>query len=211
MALQLYSLEFDSVQTVFHTDPIHAPVSFSLQPGEWAVLYGPSGSGKTTLLRSALGFTESYRGTIRINGDELSPDSASLLREIGGYLPQQPYIGEGTVRDIIQDLITHQVEHQELEDMFPRLGLPAKIRTSRAERLSGGELQRLGLALLLCRRPQILFLDEPSSGLDPVSRNRLIAILKDRRVGGIITSHDQQLIDSIATRIIHISPQEAAE
>ena len=81
-------------------------------------------------------------------------------------------------------------------------------RDTAAERLSGGELQRLGLAVLLARRPQILFLDEPSSGLDDRSCMHLLELLKEQNIAGIFSSHDTRLLEQLADAAVELAPYE---
>ncbi|AFG38588.1 ATP-binding cassette domain-containing protein [Spirochaeta africana] len=209
MQFQFYSLELDSVQTAFAPDPpLHAPVQAELRPGKWLALRGPSGTGKTTLLRSALGFSEDYTGSIRMNGEPLQRHTAALLRSVSGYLPQRPYLGQGTTAEVCRDLLRTAVEHQRLEELFPRLGLSPGIRDTAAERLSGGELQRLGLALLLARRPQLLVLDEPTSGLDDGSCAQFLSLLDQMQIGGIFSSHDSRLLQ-LADHTVVLEPVAA--
>lgn len=208
MQFQFYSLTYDSVQIYLDNQPLHTPVSLHLEPGQWAALYGPSGCGKTTLLRAALGFTEMHHGSIQINNEPLNPAAAHQLRGCTGYLPQRPYLGDGSVQAVVADLLTCEQDYTACMNLLPQLGLPARIVTSSAQRLSGGELQRLGIAVLLSRRPQLLLLDEPSSGLDAASRHTLLELLHEYRIGGLIISHDTALLETMQAQRITIHAME---
>ncbi len=145
-----------------------------------------------------MGFNECVRGRISINDEDVNAGLINRLRKVCGYLPQRPYLGEGKVLGQINDLLPESGQVQTAIELCRDFGLPERTLQAPAERLSGGELQRLTLSLLLSREPQLLMLDEPSAALDGFSRKRLIDILQEHKIGGLMISHDEYLTEALA-------------
>ncbi|MGI8439555.1 MAG: ATP-binding cassette domain-containing protein [Thermoleophilaceae bacterium] len=165
---------------------ILAKTSLSLEPGELIALVGSSGSGKTTLLRALAGITRPSSGAVLVDGRPVS----SLRRDIG-YLPQNEIVHErlsvaealryaarlrmpaGTSRAEMDAAVAQALRDMELEKR-------ARIRI---ESLSGGERKRVGVGIELLSRPSLLFLDEPTTGLDPGIESRMMALLRGLATG----------------------------
>ena len=208
MKSPLRSLQFDELQAVYDGVALNQPISARVQPGRWLFIQGHSGYGKSSLLRAALGFNESIRGRILVNEKVLTPNSAKCLRANSGYLPQRPHLGEGTLELLARDLLPQADKLMpDAQRLSRELDLPERVWSTPAEMLSGGELQRATLSLLLCRQPEMLFLDEPSAALDGFSRRKLIDLLKKLNIGGVIVSHDEILVEELADETIEL--QEA--
>lgn len=164
-------IELQQVSRYFGTLPAVQEVSFSVKPGEIFGLVGPDGAGKTTLLRLITGIMEATDGTIIVLGETETEKVKAQL----GYVPQKfSLYGELTVRENIRLMgalygaKAEQVKRLSEEILaFTRL-LPFQNRL--ADQLSGGMKQKLALAAGLMHRPKVLFLDEPTTGVDPVSR-----------------------------------------
>ncbi|GAB6088703.1 hypothetical protein JCM12856_02960 [Spirochaeta dissipatitropha] len=186
------------------------PLTFTISQHESLCLSGPSGCGKSSLLRAALGFSESFTGNIHLNEENIHPATLKHLHSVSGYLPQRPDLGTGTLKQIIQDLLTEELQHRLTTDLLPRLGISAELLGHPAERLSGGERQRIGLAIVLTRRPQFLVLDEPSSGLDRKSRTALIKLLQEHETACLYSSHDLDFIREINCTEIQVPCRKAA-
>ncbi len=157
-------------------------ISFSLPQGGLAALVGPDGAGKTTLLRLLAGLMTADAGIVRVLGLDAAKDPQTIQSRIS-YLPQQFGLYEDlTVRenlDLYADL--HGVARKDRRSQYARLmrltGLdPFQQRL--AGQLSGGMKQKLGLACTLVRPPQLLLLDEPTVGVDPLSRRELWEIIR---------------------------------
>lgn len=173
-------------------DAILKSVSADLREGRLIALVGADGSGKTTLMRVMAGLLKPQKGTVRIFGEELYSKHLSQLQSFCGYMPQQ--FGLYTDLSVEENLTLYA-------DLFGLSDLDRKERfvellsmtgltdfTARpAGKLSGGMKQKLGLACALLNRPKILLLDEPSVGVDPLSRRELWAILKKNVQSGAMT------------------------
>jgi len=165
---------------------ILAKTSLSLDPGELVALVGSSGSGKTTLLRALAGITRPSSGAVLVDGRPVS----SLRRDIG-YLPQDEIVHDRlsvvealryaarlrmparTSRAEMNEAVAQALRDMELEKR-------ARIRI---ESLSGGERKRVGVGIELLSRPNLLFLDEPTTGLDPGIESRMMALLRGLATG----------------------------
>lgn len=178
-------------------------VDLTARRGEVTVIIGPNGAGKTTTLGCAQGLIRPSAGTVSLLGQDPYRAGAELRARVGvmlqdGGLPQ-------SVKPLA--LLRHIAAlHQRpwpLEDLIERLDLGGFLSTS-VRRLSGGQKQRIAMAAALIGNPELVFLDEPSAGLDPQSRQLvfdLIAELRSRGTGIVLTTHlleeAQQLADSV--------------
>ncbi|MGD0432719.1 MAG: ATP-binding cassette domain-containing protein [Acetobacteraceae bacterium] len=185
-ALQLPALKLDAVRKSFRRETGETVlaldnISFSIGKGGLAALAGPDGAGKTTLLRLLAGLMKADGGTVSVLGIDAAKDPQAIQSRIS-YMPQQFGLYDDlTVQenlDLYADL--HAVTASEKRTQYPRLmemtGLdPFKARL--AGQLSGGMKQKLGLACTLVRPPELLLLDEPTVGVDPLSRRELWEII----------------------------------
>ena len=165
--------------------PALAGVSFALRPGVVTGLIGPDGAGKTTLMRLAAGLLAPDSGAIQVLGLDATRDALAVQSALG-YMPQRFGLYEDlTVQenlDLYADLQgVPRVERAERYAELMRMTGLAPFTRRLAGRLSGGMKQKLGLACTLVRAPRLLLLDEPTVGVDPVSRRELWAII-DRLV-----------------------------
>ncbi|MEC7255912.1 MAG: ABC transporter ATP-binding protein [Candidatus Thermoplasmatota archaeon] len=170
-------------------------LNFSLNKGEIMGLVGPNGAGKTTLLRILAGVMPIDEGQIKINDLELSKSGDAVdtqLRTLIGHMPEQVrWSGSTTVYRTIEDFANMRQSPTSTEKLLKLVGLSTKSNASLDE-LSQGMRQRLSLAIAMMGAPQILLLDEPFNGLDPVaakSVEKMIKQLTKRGVSIIISSH----------------------
>ncbi len=156
-------------------------VSLTVEHGALTALVGPDGAGKTTLIRLAAGLMRADEGEVRVLGIDVSADPQQVQERIG-YMPQRFGLYEDlTVQenlDLYADL--HGVSSEQRRERYPRLmemtGL-GRFTDRLAGKLSGGMKQKLGLACTLVRSPELLLLDEPTVGVDPLSRRELWEII----------------------------------
>ncbi len=178
-------------------------VDFTARRGEVTVLLGPNGAGKTTTLSCAQGLIRPSQGSVQLLGEDPFRAGAQLRARVGvmlqdGGLPQsqQP-------RVLLQHVARLHQNPWPLEDLVERLDM-ADFLSTNIRRLSGGQKQRVALAASLIGRPEVVFLDEPSAGLDPQSRQMvfdLVQHLREQGLGIILTTHlleeAQKLADSV--------------
>ena len=185
--------------------------SLTVYEGEKVAIRGPSGRGKTTVLRSILGFVVPARGSIQIMGQRVDPNSIWSLRTLIGYVPQEPELGNGSVRAWLERPFTFKankdIKHNldKIPELFRLLLLPLDLLDKDVQVLSGGEKQRVAIITALLLERPILLLDEPTSALDDMSKKRLAGFLSTRNnLTVLVVSHDSSII-SIADRIITLN------
>lgn len=186
--------------------PALKDVSFEVNPNEIFALIGPNGAGKTTLIKILLGLVHATSGKASILG---SPCYDHSIRQYIGYLPERIHYPLSLTPDSFLSLVgkLSGLMGSELtkrkECVIELLGMKERINTP-MRKFSKGMLQRVGIAQALLDNPQILFLDEPSDGLDPVGRKELRNHLKKLRDSGktiFINSHLLSEIELVADRV----------
>jgi ABC-2 type transport system ATP-binding protein len=163
-------------------------LDLSIRPGELFGLVGPDGAGKTTTLRLLAGLLDITSGSARVAGHDLARQAEAVKRKIGYMAQQFSLYGELSVLENLSFFSElYDVEVAELQGRTERLlafaGL-TEFQDRRAAHLSGGMQKKLALACTLIHRPEILLLDEPTTGVDPVSRREFWDILTDLYLGG---------------------------
>ena len=171
-------------------------VSLQVQPGELTALVGPDGAGKTTLLRMMAGLLKPDGGTLRVLGIDVTQDPQAVQDRIS-YMPQRFGLYEDlSVQENLElyaDLhgVPHEVRRKRFARMLEMTDM-ARFTSRLAGKLSGGMKQKLGLACTLVRSPALLLLDEPSVGVDPLSRRELWKIVQqlveDERLSVIVST-----------------------
>jgi ABC-2 type transport system ATP-binding protein len=167
-----------------------AGVGFELRAGSVTGLLGPSGCGKTSLIRAIVGVQQRVRGELRVLGE---PAGAPVLRARVGYLTQAPSIyADLTVRENMDYFARVQNGGRaRIGELLDRVGLAAQCDQLVAT-LSGGERARASLATVLLGEPELLILDEPTVGLDPLLRRSLWELFGELAAGGatlLVSSH----------------------
>ena len=162
--------------------------SLWVEPGGVAALQGPSGCGKSTLLRVMATLVECDSGQVLLGGVDAREIPPRVFRTRVAYVPQQPPMLEGTVATNIATgpaLRGVTLTPDALASLLERVGLPASLLEREARELSGGERQRLALARALANEPEVLLLDEPTAALDPVSAERILALVRSLAKSGL--------------------------
>ena len=178
--------------------------SFRVDAGEVVALLGPNGAGKTTTVETLEGYRRPAAGRVRVLGLDPVADAAALRPRVGVML-QSGGIYPGIRPDEALRLFAAYYDSPaDPEALLDRVGLRAVARST-WRRLSGGEQQRLSLALALVGRPEVAFLDEPTAGVDPGGRQvvrRLIAELRDQGVAVLLTTHELEEAERSADRVV---------
>src|SRR5688572_1790930 len=166
-------------------------VSLVAGRGEVTALLGANGAGKTTTIECAQGLQRRTGGTITLLGQDPGNAGADLRSRVGVMLQEGGLPPSTRPLPLLRHIAGMYRNPRPLDELVDRLGIDAFSRTT-VRRLSGGQKQRLALAAALIGRPEVLFLDEPSAGLDPQSRQlvfELIGELRDSGMGIILTTH----------------------
>ena len=182
-------------------------VSVAFSKGECIALLGPNGSGKTTLIKSLLGMVVPDSGSIHFN-NELISDKWMYRNQIG-YMPQIGRYPENMtiahVIDMMKDIRKESVKQHD-EDLVKSFGLK-NIMNKKMRTLSGGTTQKVSAALAFMFNPDVLILDEPTAGLDPLSSEKLKhKIIKEKQNGKLvlITSHVLSELDDLITEVFYM-------
>ncbi|MBC8026797.1 MAG: ABC transporter ATP-binding protein [Steroidobacteraceae bacterium] len=186
-------------------------LSFSVQPGEVLGFLGPNGAGKSTTMRMIAGFITPTSGSASICGHDIASNPLAAKAALG-YLPEgAPTYGEMTVGgflDFAADLraLTGERRRQRLDYVIARLELDQVYEQS-IETLSKGFKRRVGLAQAIVHDPQVLILDEPTDGLDPVQKHQVRTLIseiaKEKTI--VISTHILEEVDAVCTRAIIIA------
>ena len=179
-------------------------ISFNLMEGEVLAILGPNGAGKTTTVEMLEGLRRPDSGTIEYFEEKLPPSSDRVKEEIGVQLQSSSFFEYLSVKetlDLFRGLYTKGISSDEL---IKEVSLDEKKKTY-TKNLSGGQLQRLAVAVSLVNDPKVIFLDEPTTGLDPQARRMLwetVLNLKKKQKTIILTTHYMEEAEHLADRII---------
>jgi len=173
-------------------------MSFSVEGGKIIGLLGPNGAGKTTTFLMMIGFIAADSGKILFHGEDISRFPFYRRARLGiGYLPQEPSVfARATVEenlDLVLEREGRTAHQRKLREEIMRDFNLDKLRTRRAGSLSAGERRRLEIARCLATAPSFILLDEPFSGIDPISIADLqehVTSLRERNIGLVITDHN---------------------
>lgn len=189
-------IQFDQVSVTGHNKTILSNLSFTLFPGEHAVLCGKSGSGKSSVLKTLLGLNTVSSGTVYFQEKPLTPSSVQTIRNCAVYIGQEPMLGAEYVREALLlpfQYKTHRDYHPteaQLIEVLDRLQLPTSILNRVSSRISGGEKQRVALARGLLLGKQLYLLDEVTSALDTESKRVVLDVFSDTHFTVLSVTHD---------------------
>jgi ABC-2 type transport system ATP-binding protein len=168
-----------------------AGVSFDVQQGEIFALLGPNGAGKTTTVEILEGLRHADGGAATVAGVDVTKDPAGVKERIGVQLQSSAFPENFLAREIVDLFALFYRKKVDALALLRAVGLEDKA-TQRSEKLSGGQRQRLSIAVAMVNEPQVLFLDEPTTGLDPQARRNLWELIRDIRARGttvFLTTH----------------------
>jgi ABC-2 type transport system ATP-binding protein len=178
-------------------------VSFSVEEGEVFGLLGPNGAGKTTTVEILEGMRTPDSGVARVCGLDPQKSGEQFKESIGAVLQSTSLPEKIRVKEAI-DLFANFYSHRvDTEDLLKRFQLEEK-RDAFYSQLSGGQKQRLALAMALVNNPQMVFLDEPTAGLDPQVRREIYAIIEELKVGKktvLLTTHYIEEAERLCDRV----------
>ena len=179
-------------------------LSFSAEAGEVLALLGPNGAGKTTTVETLEGYKSPTSGTVRVLGLDPVADHARLTPRIGVMLQKGGVYPGIRPTEALRLFAAFYDAPEEPTSLLDRLGLASVARTP-WRRLSGGEQQRLSLALALVGRPEVIFLDEPTAGVDVAGRQvirEVVAELRGRGCCVLLATHELDEAERVADRVV---------
>ncbi len=215
-------IEVHDLKTCFGSVCIHDGVNLSVRRGEVLALVGGSGSGKTTLLQEIIMLKQPTAGSIRVFGEEvvgIGDPAANRLRQRSGVMFQQGALFSSL--SLLENVAVPLREHTDLPDGLIRelallkialAGLPVAAAYKYPREISGGMLKRAAVARALALDPALLFLDEPSAGLDPVSANALdeliVQLADSLGLTVVMVTHDLDSLWRVTDRVAFLGEKK---
>jgi len=207
------SIEVKNITKVYGEQKALDSISFSVNKGEIVGFLGPNGAGKSTLMKILTTYLTANEGEASVNGFDVLTQSKQVQQSVG-YLPEHnPLYLDLYVREYLEfNADLHKVSKSKIDEVIQLTGLTPESHKKIGE-LSKGYRQRVGLATALLHNPEVLILDEPTTGLDP---NQLVEIReliknigKDKTV--FLSTHIMQEVEAICDRIIIINKGKLVE
>lgn len=204
-------IEANNLIKIYGDRSVVNDVSFNINKGEVVCLLGPNGAGKTTTFYMVVGLIKPNKGSIKLDGKEISSWPMHERARAGiGYLPQEASIFrslsvEDNIKLVLQmnNKLTENEKRKKLEELLYEFGI-IKLRDATAVSLSGGERRRVELARALAASPDFILLDEPFTGIDPIAigeiKENIRKLSIDKGLGVLITDHNPKATLSITDR-----------
>lgn len=200
----VHAVEVDRLQVRYGSLVAVEDVSFRAESGEVVALLGPNGAGKTTTVETLEGYRRPSSGTVRVLGLDPSSDHSRLTGLVGVLLQRGGVYPMMSPRRAVRLFASYYESARDPDELIELCGLEA-VQNTAYKRLSGGEQQRLALALALVGRPRVVFLDEPTAGVDPAGRiavREVVAGLRREGTCVVLTSHELDEVQRLADRLV---------
>lgn len=199
-------IDVDNLSYYYDSFPSLDHISFSVEKGDFLGIIGPNGAGKTTLFQCILGIMNNFSGEISLFGSNVKQNKKILQRI--GYVPQKKSVEQtfpATVSEIVSlGVIGRDIKKESIESAIEFVDLGA-YRNERIGELSEGQQQRVIIAKALVKQPELLILDEPTTGIDSVAQNKFYDLLtklnKDRGITIVWSSHDMNAVEKLASKV----------
>lgn len=178
-------------------------LSLTVETGTITAILGPNGAGKTTTIETCEGFRRPHGGTVRVLGLDPVADAHLLRPRVGVMLQSGGAWSGARSYEMLRHIAALHAHPLDVDLLIERLGMGSYGKTP-YRRLSGGQQQRLSLAMAIVGRPELLFLDEPTAGLDPAARRStwdLLAELRDSGVTTVLTTHFMDEAEALSDQI----------
>ncbi|CAA0146721.1 gliding motility-associated ABC transporter ATP-binding subunit GldA [Tenacibaculum maritimum] len=204
------SIQFTEVTKEYNRETAIKKLSFSAAKGEIVGFLGPNGAGKSTTMKILAGFIKPTEGSVLVNGINVAKTPIEAQKNIG-YLPEHnPLYLDLYVREYLQfQADVYKIHKNEIEKVLEKVGLKSQAH-KKIQELSKGYRQRVGLAAAILHNPDVLILDEPTTGLDPNQLVEIRALIKtlgaDKTV--LLSTHIMQEVEAICNRVIIINKGE---
>lgn len=201
------SIVIKNVSKVFGSQKVLDNVSFSIKKGEIVGFLGPNGAGKSTLMKIITGYSKASEGGIIVNDFDIIENKMSAQNTIG-YLPEHnPLYLEMYIKEYLFFIASiYKISKNKVEGIIEKVGLLPEVH-KKIGKLSKGYRQRVGLAAAILHNPDVLILDEPTTGLDPNQlveiRNLIKEFGEDKTV--LLSTHIMQEVEAVCDRVILIN------
>lgn len=203
-------IKLDNVTYRYNTDLVLEDISFKADQGDLLGIIGPNGAGKTTLFCLILGLLDGYQGKITLFNQDIRNNRKALKRI--GYIPQKKNIHQGfpaTVEEIVSlGALDRKANNDAITLALKIVGL-LEQKDRRIGELSGGQQQRVLIAKALVNEPQLLILDEPTTGIDLETQDKFYSLLRklnsEKKITIILASHDLDAINKLANKVACIN------
>jgi ABC-2 type transport system ATP-binding protein len=187
-------------------------LSFSVDAGEVLAILGPNGAGKTSTIETLEGYRSPTSGRVRVLGMDPERDHRKVVGHIGVMLQKGGIYPTMTARQVVHLFSRYYDDPEDPDKLLELLNLEGAASRTPWRRLSGGEQQRVSLALALVGKPDVAFLDEPTAGVDPEGRLIIRQVIRDLRSRGaavLLTTHELSEAERVADRVIIMSRGKA--
>ncbi|MCF8526927.1 MAG: ABC transporter ATP-binding protein [Candidatus Nanopelagicales bacterium] len=182
-------------------------VSFTVEHGECLALLGPNGAGKTTTTEILEGYRKADSGSARVLGVDPAKGDLTWKARLGIVLQADRDLGDLTVRETVSHFADYFPDSRDPDEVIAAVGLTEKAK-ARNGKLSGGQRRRLDVALGILGRPEVLFLDEPTTGFDPAARRDFWTLIEQLKAEGttiLLTTHYLEEAERLADRVAVIA------
>lgn len=204
------SIQVENITKIYGEQKALQKVSFSIEKGEIVGFLGPNGAGKSTMMKILTTYIAPTEGVAIVNGFEVGKDDIPVKRSVG-YLPEHnPLYLDMYVREyLLFNAGIYKVPKNEVENVIKKTGLSSEAN-KKIGQLSKGYRQRVGLACALLHDPQVLILDEPTTGLDPNQLVEIRSLIKNvgKEKTVLLSTHIMQEVEAICDRVIIINKGE---
>ena len=178
-------------------------ISFILEEVQIYGILGPNGAGKTTTLEMIEGLTDIDKGYATVNGINVADNPYAIKEIIGVQLQSNEYFDSLSLKELLVLFGKLYQNNVDPKDLLNKVDLLEKIN-SKPEELSGGQKQRFSIACALVNEPKVLFLDEPTTGLDPQAKHNLWELIKELNLSGmtiILTTHNMEEAENLCHKV----------
>ena len=207
------SIVIENISKTYKKQVALNSINLNIKKGEIVGLLGPNGAGKSTLIKILTGYISANNGEVKICGDNMNENPKLVKQKIGYLAENNPLYIEMYIKEYLKYIAEiYKVSFYEIDEIIELTGLNSE-KNKKINQLSKGYKQRVGLAAALIHNPEVLILDEPTTGLDP---NQLIEIRKlIKNIGNnktvIFSTHILQEVEKICDRIIIINKGNIVE
>jgi ABC-2 type transport system ATP-binding protein len=188
-----------------------AGLSLTAESGQVLAILGPNGAGKTTTVEMCEGYRRPDAGTVRVLGLDPVADARRLRPRVGVMLQGGGGYPGARAGEMLRLLAAYAADPLDPGELLDRLGLAGAAQTA-YKRLSGGQRQRLSLAMAVVARPELVFLDEPTAGLDPQARHATWDVVRQLRADGVtvvLTTHYMEEAERLADQVVVVDSGRA--